>query len=52
MFGSYQKNAYFCNVRMEFLAIRAESREGKTKSTLPILKGATQAALFILGNAS
>ena len=35
-FGSMEKSFYLCSVRMKVLAIRAESREGKTISTLPI----------------
>ena len=36
IFGSLEKSSYLCSVRMKVLAIRAESREGKTISTLPI----------------
>ena len=38
LFGSLLSYSYLCTVRMKVLAIRAESREGKTISTLPILK--------------
>ena len=39
--------SYLCSVKMLFLTIRAESREGKTKSTLPILKRASTWGSFL-----
>ena len=47
IFGRYEKNAYLCNVKRSLLAIRAESREGKTKSTLPILKESPRCGSFL-----
>ena len=35
-FGTFRNNIYLCSVRTYVLTIRAESREGKTISTLPI----------------
>ena len=38
LFGSLLVFSYLCSVRMKVLAIRAESREGRTISPPPILK--------------
>ena len=46
IFGTYRKSSYLCSVKSLLLAIRAESREGKTISTLPILKE-LQSQLFL-----
>ena len=47
LFGSLLAISYLCTVRMKVLAIRAESREGKTISTLPILKESLSVALLL-----
>ena len=50
IFGSFGISSYLCSVRMDVLAIRAESREGKTISTLPIkiIKGASNETPLIV----
>ena len=40
MLAKIRKSSYLCIVRMRVLAIRVESREGKTSPPLPILKAA------------
>ena len=49
--GIFRKTSYLCSVRMTILAIRAESREGKTISTLPVFKAIRKVA-FIISNTS
>ena len=36
LFGTFRNSSYLCNVKMNVLTIRVESREGKTSAPLPI----------------
>ena len=40
MLAKIKNSSYLCNVKTDVLAIRVESREGKTSPPLPILKAA------------